>query len=127
MRRATFTWIDPARFYLEDFAKQSKGESVFVCEDHARRIAGFMAILEADAFIHMLYVRADCQGTGVGAALLQALPGWPRRRYRLKCLMKNKLARRFYERMGFVVVGIGTSSEGDYNEMLLGPATDRAR
>jgi GNAT superfamily N-acetyltransferase len=126
-RRATFTWVEPDRFQLEDFAGQSKGESIFVCESDDGDIAGFMAIWEPDAFIHMLYVRSAFQGSGVGTALIKALPGWPRRRYRLKCLVKNMRARWFYEQIGFVVTGQGTSAEGDYNDMLLGPATDRAR
>ncbi|WFR97358.1 GNAT family N-acetyltransferase [Rhizobium tumorigenes] len=123
-RRATFTWVDPARFLLEDFATHSKGESIFVCEDAGGTIAGFIAILNADAFIHMLYISAGWQGAGAGTALLQALPGWPRRRYRLKCLVKNKAARRFYEQRGFVVTGLGTSAEGDYNDMVFRPVTD---
>ena len=124
-RRAAFTWLDPARFSLEDFASQSKGEKVFVCADEDGAIAGFVSILELDGFIHMLYIRASLQGSGAGTALLQALPGWPHRRYRLKCLVKNTKARSFYERMGFVVTGIGTSAEGNYHDMMLGPATDR--
>ena len=124
-RRSTFTWVDPARFHIEDFAVQSKGERVFVCESDDGTVAGFMAIWEADEFIHMLYIRSEFQGGGAGRALLKALPGWPRRRYRLKCLVKNSRARRFYERMGFVVTGQGASAEGEYNDMLLGPATAR--
>lgn len=126
-RRATFTWVDPNRFQIEDFAIQSKGERIFVCDSDDGTIAGFMAIWEPDAFIHMLYIRAAFQGTGAGTALIKALPGWPRRRYRLKCLVKNRRARQFYEQIGFVVTGQGTSAEGEYNDMLLGPATDRAR
>jgi RimJ/RimL family protein N-acetyltransferase len=126
-RRTTFTWVEPDRFHLDDFASQSKGERIFVCEDDGGTIAGFMAIWEADAFIHMLYIRTEFQGSGAGTALIKALPGWPRRRYRLKCLVRNLRARRFYEQVGFVVTGQGTSAEGDYNDMLLGPATDRIR
>jgi GNAT superfamily N-acetyltransferase len=126
-RRATFTWVDPGRFHPQDFAIQSKGELVLVCLTEERQIAGFVAIWEADMFIHMLYVRSEFQGSGAGTALLKALPGWPQRRYRLKCLVKNIRARRFYEQVGFIVTGQGTSSEGDYNDMLLGPATDRMR
>ena len=126
-RRTTFTWVDPDRFHIEDFATQSKGERVFVCESDGGAVAGFMAIWEEEAFIHMLYIRAEFQGSGAGTALMLALPHWPRRRYRLKCLVKNSRARRFYEQMGFVVTGQGTSAEGDYNDMLLGPATGRGR
>jgi GNAT superfamily N-acetyltransferase len=127
VRRATFTWVAPERFHLDDFASHSKGETIFVCEDSEANIAGFMAIWEPEAFIHMLYIRAAFQASGAGTALIKALPGWPRRRYRLKCLVKNVRARCFYQQIGFVVTGQGTSVEGDYNDMLLGPASDRAR
>lgn len=31
-RRHTFHWVDPARFQLEDFEEQTKGERVWVAE-----------------------------------------------------------------------------------------------
>ena len=72
-RRTTFTWVPPERFHLDDFAAQSKGESIFVCESHDRAVAGFMTIWEPEAFIHMLYIRAGFQGSGAGTALIKAL------------------------------------------------------
>jgi ribosomal protein S18 acetylase RimI-like enzyme len=122
MRRATFTWVDPGRFHILDYTVQSQGETVLVCEMEDGAIAGFIAFWPPDDFIHMLYIRTEFQGRGLGSALLQALPAWPRRRYRLKCLVKNTRAREFYESIGFIVSGSGTSSEGDYNDMLLGAA-----
>lgn len=125
MRRATFTWVDPGRFQIEDFAVQSQGETVLVCQTHGGEIAGFVSYWEADDFIHMLYVGSEFQGHGVGTALLQALPGWPRRRYRLKCLVKNTRAQRFYQSIGFVISGSGASDEGEYTDMTLGPVVRR--
>ena len=125
MRRATFTWVDPDRFQIDDFAIQSKGETVLVCQGWSGEIVGFVSYWDADDFIHMLYVRSEFQGQGVGTALLQALPGWPRRRYRLKCLMKNTRARRFYQSIGFIVSGNGLSTEGEYHDMTLGAAVRR--
>jgi len=122
MRRATFTWVDPDRFHILDFAVQSEGETVLVCEMEDGEIAGFVSFWPQDDFIHMLYVRTEFQRGGAGIALLQALPGWPRRRYRLKCLVKNERARKFYQSVGFIISGNGTSSEGDYNDMVLGAA-----
>lgn len=34
-RRHTFHWVDPARFQLEDFEEQTKGEQVWVAEQGA--------------------------------------------------------------------------------------------
>jgi GNAT superfamily N-acetyltransferase len=119
VRRETFTWVDPGRFHPEDFAVQSRGERVFVCEDRIHGIAGFLALWEPEDFIHMLFVRPRFQGQGVGSALLGALPGWPDRRYRLKCLVKNRRAIGFYQSLGFRISGEGKSPEGDYWDMLL--------
>jgi GNAT superfamily N-acetyltransferase len=122
VRRSTFTWVDPGKFHSEDFAAHSNGETVFVCEGPSGVIAGFLALWETDDFIHMLYVRPEFQGAGVGKALLQALPGWPDHRYRLKCLVNNRRAKAFYLAQGFRVTGNGASPEGDYEEMSFVPA-----
>lgn len=119
VRRLTFVWVDPGRFHREDFAAHTQGERVFVCEDANGSIAGFMAIWEPDDFIHMLYILPDYQGRGAGKALLAALPDWPHRQYRLKCLVKNTRAARFYRTLGFEVTGQGSSPEGDYRDMRL--------
>ncbi len=122
VRRETFRWVDPDRFTLEDFATHTNGERLFVCEDGNGAIAGFAAIWEPDDFIHMLYILPAFQGCGAGKALLAALPDWPRRRYRLKCLVKNIRAMAFYRMLGFEIIGDGASPEGDYKEMRLGDA-----
>lgn len=121
-RRQTFTWVDPGKFSHEDFLAHSQGEVVWVAEAPDGEIAGFMTLWAADDFIHMLYIRKEWQGRGVGTALLKALPGWPRRKYRLKCLINNRNAKTFYAGRGFVVTGAGTSAEGDYEELSFIPA-----
>ncbi|TCU26611.1 ribosomal protein S18 acetylase RimI-like enzyme [Rhizobium azibense] len=121
-RRRTFTWVDPGNFRHGDFLAHSQGEIVFVAEAGDGDIAGFMTLWAADDFIHMLYIRKQWQGRGIGTALLKALPGWPRRQYRLKCLINNTSAKTFYAGRGFVVTGSGTSAEGDYEELSFIPA-----
>ncbi len=121
VRRATFTWVEPGQFRREDFATQSRGEELFVCENRDAEIAGFLALWPPQNFIHMLYVRPAFQGSGAGSALLEALPEWPTRRYRLKCLVHNHRARGFYLKHGFEIVGSGWSAEGSYNDMQLPP------
>lgn len=120
VRRETFLWVDPYHFSREDLAAHTTGERLFVCEDKRGTIAGFTALWEADDFIHMLYILPAFQGRGAGKALLAALPDWPRRRYRLKCLVKNTRAMSFYRTHGFEIIGDGASPEGDYKEMRLG-------
>ncbi|TIX92193.1 GNAT family N-acetyltransferase [Rhizobium sp. P44RR-XXIV] len=119
VRRQTFLWVDPSHFNLEDFAVHSAGERLLVCEDLHGVIAGFAALWDADDFIHMLYILPAFQGRGAGKALLAALPDWPKRRYRLKCLVKNTHAMAFYQALGFEIIGDGASPEGDYKEMRL--------
>lgn len=119
VRSATFLWVDPGNFSLEDFAVHTVGERLIVCEDSHGTIAGFAALWEADDFIHMLYILPAFQGRGAGKALLAALPDWPKRRYRLKCLVKNTRAIAFYEAAGFEIVGEGPSPDGGYKEMKL--------
>ncbi|VVE57674.1 GNAT family N-acetyltransferase [Pandoraea iniqua] len=117
VRRQTMTWLSPDRFRYEDFASDAAGETIQVARAVNDEILGFISVWPADNFIHMLYVRETSQGAGVGAALLKALPDWPSRGYRLKCLVKNSRATSFYLRHGFVVVGAGASEEGDYEDL----------
>ncbi|MBB3656025.1 ribosomal protein S18 acetylase RimI-like enzyme [Rhizobium sp. BK650] len=123
VRRKTFTWVDPGKFHREDFAAHTNGEVVSVCEAPNGKIAGFISIWAADDFIHMLYILPELQGRGAGTALLQSLPGWPQHTYRLKCLVNNRHAKAFYLAHGFQVTGRGASTEGDYEELSLAPAS----
>lgn len=126
VRRQTFTWVDPSRFKHEDFFSHTQGELVWLAEAADGAIAGFMTLWAADDFIHMLYIRKEWQGRGVGTALLGALPDWPRHRYRLKCLVNNVGAKAFYLAKGFAVTGTGTSAEGEYEELTFDPSRQSA-
>lgn len=123
VRRETFTWVDPLVFRHEDFFAHTQGEMVWLAELSDGEIAGFMALWPPDDFIHMLYLRKQYQGRGIGTALLGALPDWPLKKYRLKCLDRNERAKAFYHARGFVLTGSGTSAEGTYGEMTFFPET----
>jgi GNAT superfamily N-acetyltransferase len=123
VRRDTFTWVNPLTFRHEDFFAHTQGEMVWLAEADDGEIAGFMTLWSPDDFVHMLYLRKQYQGMGIGTALLRALPDWPDRKYRLKCLDRNERAKAFYRAHGFVVTGAGASGEGDYEEMTFFPAS----
>jgi GNAT superfamily N-acetyltransferase len=122
VRRKTFIWVDPGNFHREDFAAHTNGETVLVCVNSEGRIAGFLSLWPPDDFIHMLYIQPEFQGQGAGTALLKALPEWPRHKYRLKCLLRNRQAKDFYLVHGFQVTGTGRSPEGDYEDLSFDPA-----
>ena len=113
VRRQTFDWQPPDAFHLEDFDTQTEGERVFVAEA-GDQVAGFISVWEPDDFIHHLFVDVGQMRRGVGRALLQALPGWPDRAYRLKCLSRNHAALAFYQSQGFIDTGRGVGDEGEY-------------
>ncbi|NII53482.1 GNAT family N-acetyltransferase [Luteibacter sp. SG786] len=113
VRQHTFVWQPPDAFHLEDFDTQTEGERVFVAEA-GDRIAGFISVWEPDDFIHHLFVDTGHTRQGVGRALLQALPEWSDRQYRLKCLSRNQPALAFYHAQGFVETAQGVSDDGEY-------------
>ncbi len=113
-RRAAFSWEPPETFALADFEAQTRGEAQWVATDPAGQLVGFASVWMPEHFLHHLYVDPARLRDGVGRALLQALPGWPATRYRLKCLTRNLRALAFYRACGFVEVGAGTADDGDY-------------
>lgn len=119
VRRQTFDWQPPDAFHLEDFDPQTEGERVFVAEA-GDRIAGFISVWEPDDFIHHLFVDVGQMRRGVGRALLRALPDWPDRPYRLKCLCVNQAVLEFYRVHGFIDAGRGVSDDGKYIALSLG-------
>lgn len=113
-RRETFVWVPAGAFQPADFDAQTEGERLRVAEDASGRLAGFVSVWEPDHFIHHLHVSRPHHRSGVGRALLRALPGWPATRYRLKCLRANAPALAFYAACGFVEIGAGSAEDGEY-------------
>ncbi|MCP8941028.1 GNAT family N-acetyltransferase [Alsobacter sp. SYSU M60028] len=111
-RRVAFSWCPPDMFTDDEFARDSRGEAVFVAEE-AGEVRGFLSIWTPDHFIHLLFVDPAMHRRGIGAALLRHAErqfgswGW------LKCQSGNLNALAFYTRMGWTV------GEGGVNE--LGP------
>ncbi|ACR31392.1 GNAT family N-acetyltransferase [Burkholderia glumae] len=113
-RRETFVWQAAEAFALDDFDAQTRDELLLLAEDETGRLLGFVSVWEPTDFIHHLFVAAGHLRNGVGRALLNALPGWPGRRYQLKCLSRNHAALAFYRACGFSEAGSGSGPEGDY-------------
>lgn len=119
-RLQAFSWLPPGMFHLDDFDVQTEGERILVAESTGR-IAGFVSVWEPDHFIHHLFVDVDYLRQGIGRALLRALPEWPERHYRLKCLDRNRTALAFYRAQGFFEVGRGMGDEGEHVVLSLAP------
>ncbi|WP_053844820.1 GNAT family N-acetyltransferase [Paracidovorax avenae] len=113
-RRETFVWQATEAFALDDFDAQTRGELLLVAESGAGELSGFVSVWEPTRFVHHLFVATGHLRNGVGSALLSALPGWPLRRYQLKCLRRNQAALAFYRTVGFSEAGSGSGQEGDY-------------
>ncbi|GGF06952.1 GNAT family N-acetyltransferase [Hymenobacter cavernae] len=120
-RRSGFFWLDPERFQLDDFERQTQGEVVWVAEKDSE-LAGFISVDEADAFIHHLFVAPGYQRLGIGRHLLRSLREWLPTPYTLKCLAKNKKARAFYKKNNWRIVGEGRSGTGAYLVLEFGRA-----
>lgn len=118
-RVSTFSWLDTRGYTLSDFERDTEGERILVAFMEGQ-VIGFIAIWEPDHFIHHLYVSPEYQGKGVGTRLLaeaRSLYG----HLRLKCMVKNEKAVRFYASHGFIQLGKGTDHAGDYFLMGFNP------
>lgn len=114
VRRELFSWHDASQYPPDDFYKQTAGEVVFVAEDAAGKIVGFVSVWEQDAFIHHLYVDPDYKRKGVGTALMNSLFSWLPFPYRLKCITRNRQALKFYRKLGWVEVERAIGEDGEY-------------
>jgi ribosomal protein S18 acetylase RimI-like enzyme len=113
-RLDAFYWQNPARFRLEDFEKETAGETVFVAEDESGNLLGFISVWEPERFVHHLYIAPDQQRRGIGKRLLESLSSWLPLPYRLKCKVKNGAACAFYRKNRWVETGRDTDEQGEY-------------
>lgn len=93
-------------------AHLERPDSEFIVADDGERIGGVAFAAVSDpakklVMLHQLYVRPDCQGQGIGGALLdeivEAFPGATT--LRLEVEPANEKAVRFYEGCGFTKAG----------------------
>ena len=112
-RDAAFTWSLDSEHKLEDFDFVTAGERILVAEIAGKRI-GFASIDEADSFLHNLFVHPQCQGQGVGKALLACCERYFLVAPTLKCVKANEPAWRFYEAQGWTVRSESEGPDGLY-------------
>ena len=113
-RRAAFDWRDRAAFALEDFAKTTAGESIWVALDGDDAILGFASVLlePGKSFLHSLFIAPDRWGAGIGTALLEYVLDAVATPLELKVDEPNRRARRFYEAHGFSVIERAAAESG---------------
>ncbi len=112
-RNATFTW-HPADFHqAADFDLHTKDEKVFVALSD-QQILGFASICEADSFLHNLFVHPSATRRGIGQALLKGAQNSFANEARLKCLIANENAVRFYKSQGWSALHEDIGPDGPY-------------
>ena len=77
--------------------------------DREGQLLGFMAI--NGEYIDQLFIAVEAQRTGVGEALLMKARELSPDKLRLATFQKNRPARAFYEKHGFVATAFGISPE----------------
>jgi GNAT superfamily N-acetyltransferase len=113
-RRKAFYWRETEDFFLSDFVDQTKGEVVHLAETLDGVPVGFTAVWEQNSFIHHLFVAPEFQRLGIGTLLLNSLEQWLPKPHRLKCLVANESAVRFYHSLGWTEISRGSDIHGAY-------------
>jgi len=117
-RRYAFPWMPAEVYQSGDFDIAVEGEHILVAV-HGHVVVGFVSWWEPDNFIHCLFVDPAFHGAGIGTDLLNACLGRLGRPARLKCVVANEAAIRFYTRQKWTAVSQGSCDEGAYLLMML--------
>ena len=112
-RCAAFDWMDRDGFGLEDFERDTRGETIWVAALEGIPV-GFASVCPTENFIHHLYVDPDHQGQGVGSILLDTCLDRLGRPAALKCLARNARAIDFYLDRDWYAVARDEGPEGPY-------------
>lgn len=122
IRKEEFSWIHPLRIRPDDFDAAVQGENILAAR-FAGETVGFVSFLEAEGFIHNLYVDKRFRRMHIGSALIDAVKEHAGCPLTLKCIRRNVGARVFYLKNGWTVAGEGVSENGPYY-LLRYPAQD---
>jgi len=107
-------WQQRAAESIPDFAQVSRDETVWLAVDECDDAVAILAVQEAQAYIHHLYVAPDMQGRGLGKALLQHLQTSLPFPWYLKCVAQNHAALGFYKHLGWQQIEQGQGEDGIY-------------
>jgi len=114
VRQKTFYWLnDVVDYTLSDFDRETEGEFVLTAVLNGK-VLGFISLWMAENFIHHLYIDEKYQHQNIGSLLLDEAIKIMNYPIRLKCLVKNENAIRFYEKKGFIAMEKGVSNHGEY-------------
>lgn len=94
-------WLPESRRGQADLAEATKGERVLACIAPGDGPVGFASVHVRQRFVHLLFVAPGLEGTGIGTCLLASLPAHVPPPWRLKCLLANTRALRFYAKNGW--------------------------
>jgi GNAT superfamily N-acetyltransferase len=97
----------------EEFPDQIAGEDILVAVA-GQQTVGFVTVWRPDAFVHFLHTALPWRRRGVGRHLLAAARAEVGRPLELKCLVGNRLALAFYQRLGWRRVGAEDGSATPY-------------
>jgi ribosomal protein S18 acetylase RimI-like enzyme len=119
----TWGWNDG--WQRAEFARRFRSYTVSVVESDARPIGGLFLEHGPDAiFIHEIQLLPECQGRGIGTAVVQTVIEQATARgvpVELSVVPANQRAQRLYERLGFEVFAI----ESPFIRMRRGPSIPR--
>jgi ribosomal protein S18 acetylase RimI-like enzyme len=107
-------WLPNEARHAGNFAAAIEGEKVSVCTGEDGALLGFISVWVEDSFIHHLYVGDGARHQGVGTDLLASLRPWLPLPWRLKCVVANAAAMRFYRARGFVVESVDEQAHPPY-------------
>lgn len=114
VRQKTFYWVEDTKdYHLTDFERETEREFVLVAVLNGK-VVGFISLWMADNFIHHLYIDENYQHQNIGTLLLDEGIKIMNSPIKLKCLVKNENAVKFYEKKGFVAIEKGVSNHGEY-------------
>lgn len=109
-RRRAYPRVPADRFTLDDFALSTRGLETWVADCHDQ-ILGFVSFDRAGREIAHLYVTPDLQGRGVGRRLLTKACRLIGEGAVLECDSRNQSVVAFYQALGWVEQGPGSSDE----------------
>ena len=103
IRKETSTWKDKGAVSVTEFSDLIEVETIYILYDNDDMV-GFLSYYVPDKIIHLFFLEATRQGSGLGSLLLEkVLVDFEGETIQLKCLIHNKKAIAFYQHKQFVI------------------------